>query len=417
MGNEQSKGEDFDDFGTSAGKDGSKKVEYCRMDGKQMADFMAEDGDEDGESLSRVSLVKMAYNGIWSIVMPSGRAPCPRDLHFSAYSKQFQTLFIGYGLRPDGVMLNDVWALDCQTYKWSKLKLTGDEITPRTGAAATMMGNYIVVFGGQDKDGRYRGELHTIDVTTGEVMISTAAGNAPIPRKSAIIGIWKRRLYIWGGNDGKPIKDLNVLDFAQMRWGIVETTIPGRQFPAVAQVGSRLYAYGSGKNRDFIVVDMDLCNVFRQKAYGTIPSSLIIASGMVRVGGYLMNFGGKIKNKWTLVHGCELSRHWWFVFFVSPDGESTSIVDGRISSDGIFMLPRMYGFSACYNQEKREIIACLGHPHKSPPPVSIVKMGDALAVLNLREDMLGMLSMSLHERDEEIEQDDEDYGYDDYDDE
>jgi hypothetical protein len=79
---------------------------------------------------------------------------------------------------------------------------------------------------------------------------------------------------------------------------------------------------------------------------------------------------------------------------VNPDGESTSVCDGRISCDGIFLVPKMQACSVAYNHEKREILAFLGEPQRSPPPVSVVGIGDALAVLNLRQDMMIMFAFS-----------------------
>ena len=370
---------------------------YCRMDGSEMAEFIAEDDFDDGESLKHTELVKMAYNGIWSLKIPHGRAPPPRSKHFTCYSKELGTLFIGYGMRRKGEPLNDVWALDVHELKWAKLKLWGDEIEPRSGACATMMGNHIVVFGGTCRGKRFVSELHTIDVTTGEVSITETRGRQPPPRRGAVMGIWKRRLYIWGGNDGNGISEINVLDFDQMRWGYVDTNVKGRQTPAWTQVGSKIYVYGCGKSRGFIIVDMDKCDAYRSEESGSVPNSALAAPGMVRVGNYLIFFGGKLKEKWTFVYACEMTRMWWSVFFVKPDGESTSVVDGKISGDGLFLLPRMWSFSSCYVPEKREVLVTLGCPLRVPPPISVLAVGDALALLNLRQDMMDMFDMDVGE--------------------
>lgn len=372
---------------------------YCRMDGDEMAEFNAEDELDDGEFLKHTQLVKMAYNGIWSLKVPNGRAPIPRSKHFTCYSEELGTLFIGYGHRRKGEFLNDIWALDVHELKWAKLKLWGDQIEPRAGACATMIGNHIVVFGGMAKGKKCFNDLHTIDVTTGEVIITEARGRPPPPRRGAVMGIWKRRLYIWGGNDGKGISEINVLDFDEMRWGYVDTSVKGRQTPAWVQVGSKIYVYGCGTKSGFIIVDMENCDAYRSKECGSIPNSAIAAPGMTRAGNYLIFFGGKYKDKWTLVHACEMTRMWWFVFFVKPDGESTSVIDGRISSDGIFLLPRMWAFSSCYSEEKREIIVTLGCPFRNPPPVSVLAIGDALAVLNLRQDMMDMFALDVGRED------------------
>ena len=402
MGNDASKPEAMSDDGEpSALASVRGSTNYCRMDGAEMAEFIAEDEFEDGDALRHTELVKMAYNGIWSVLIPPGRSPPPRNRHFTAYSKELQTIFIGYGQRHKDTMLNDVWAFDVNEKKWAKLKLTGDPISPRAGAAATMMGNYIVVFGGIDERGRYLADLHTIDVTTGEVIITEARGHQPPPRRGAVMGIWQRRLYIWGGHNGHGIPEINVLDFDSMRWGYVETSVKGRMAAPWVQVRSKIYVYGCSKRNDFVIVDLENCDVYRKMPYGSIPNPCVVAPGMTKVGPYLMFFGGKLKNKWTMVHACDLKRMWWFVFFIKPDGESTSVVDGRISSDGLFLLPRMWSFSACYIEQTREVIVALGHPRRVPPPVSVVSVGDALAVLNLRQDMMDMFTYNVRQEESE----------------
>ena len=39
-------------------------------------------------------------------------------------------------------------------------------------------------------------------------------------------------------------------------------------------------------------------------------------------------------------------------------------------------------------KEKREVLAYLGYPEKDPPPLFIISIGEALAFLNLRDDMI-----------------------------
>ena len=372
------------------------KSTYCRMDGEEIAAFNAEDEFDDGESIKHTELVKMAFNGVWSLRFPKTRGPCPRSKHFTCYSKELGTLFIGYGMRAKGEVLSDVWALDVHDYTWTRLKLTGDRIEPRTGSCAVMMGNHIVVFGGVGVGKRYFADLHTIDITTGEVILTEARGRPPRPRKGAVMGIWKRRLYIWGGNDGEAVDEINVLDFDQMRWGYVNTSVLGRQSAAWTQVGSRIYVYGGSSKRGFVIVDMENCDAYRcEEECGVIPSAALTGPGICRAGDYLVFFGGKHKNGLSMVYACEMKRMWWFVFFVAPDGESTSVVDGKISSDGLFLLPRMWWFSSCYIPEKRQILVTLGCPMKRPPPISILSIGDALAVLNLRQDMMAMFELSV----------------------
>ena len=389
----------YDDLET--GSD-TKSAKYSRIDGERMMAFMADNelADDDGDTMMLANVTKMPYNGYWSIRLPGGKCPVARSGHFTAYSDELRTCFIGYGKRRNGELLNDVWAFDVDDYKWTKLKLTGDNVSPRFGSVATMMGNYIVIFGGEgEQEGEYFSDLHTIDVTTGEVMFTQAKGTQPAKRADPVMAIYRKRLYIWGGYNGNDVSELNVMDFASMKWGIVDTDIPGRPDAAWTVYRQRILLYGGAKTKgtDFICVDMKNCDVTSVLSQGTAPNSLVTNAGMVKAGGYLLFFGGRSKSQYTMVYACELSTLWWFVFFVAPDGETTSLSDGKISPDGVFELPRTHSFSSIYDPYKREVLAFLGHPHKNPTPIFVLQVGQALSFLNLREDMMAMLELSLND--------------------
>jgi hypothetical protein len=93
------------------------------------------------------------------------------------------------------------------------------------------------------------------------------------------------------------------------------------------------------------------------------------------------------------MYACDVTRMWWFVFHIMPDGETVSLADGSVSQLGLFMLPRIHSCAICYAEEKRQIVAFLGYPEKDPPPLFVVSCGEALGVINLRDDMLSALKM------------------------
>jgi hypothetical protein len=117
-----------------------------------------------------------------------------------------------------------------------------------------------------------------------------------------------------------------------------------------------------------------------------------MGAGMVAVGQYLVFVGGRGNSNWTSMHACDVERMWWLVFHVMPDGATVSAADGAIKPLSLFMLPRIHSCAMCYVQEERKIVAFLGHPEKDPPPIFVVACGQALAITNLREDMLAMFA-------------------------
>lgn len=376
--------------------DSPVQTSYIRTDSEQAILFDEDNNmleDEEG-SMVQTSLVAMPFTGIWSMKMPAGKSPIPRTGQFCAYSSEYQTIFIGYGKKRTGEYLDDVWALNTESLTWSKLKLTGTTVSPREGAVATMMGNYIVVFGGYS--GNYFADLHTIDITTGEVMMTDTKGHLPQPRAGGIMAIHKKKLFIWGGENGEGISDLSILEFASLRWTRVQTNVKGVVHAPWCVVDSRIFAYGASKKGGFVIIDMENCGVFESSGSGYCPPSQTLDAGMIRAGNYILYFGGNSKKKWTMCYACDIERLYWFIFFVLPDGESTSVQDGRISSEGIYLLPRTYQFSAVYVEERKEIYAILGHPHQKPPPVNTIYIGDAISSLNLRDDMCAMFYFGLN---------------------
>lgn len=98
------------------------------------------------------------------------------------------------------------------------------------------------------------------------------------------------------------------------------------------------------------------------------PHCEIKGAGMVKASDYLFFFGGRSDDEFTKMYVGNVRNSSWFVFY---------------------MLPDTCDFSCSYVPE--QIFAFFGHPHKSPVPIFIVSIGDALAILNDMEDMRSML--------------------------
>ncbi|KAH0786603.1 Kelch motif family protein [Histomonas meleagridis] len=336
------------------------------------------------------NVLKTGFTGIWSVTAANSLGPAPRTGQFYCDDPDNHTVYIGYGITPNEQPLNDFWALDTLTNRWREIKLSGEQISPRSGARACLIGTHVVVFGGYCNP-NYLGELHTIDITTGEVAYVQTQGMPPSPRSSPIVAIGNNKFFVWGGFNGEWPDELNVLDLSTMTWSQIPQQISGRAAVPFVTVDNIVYSYGGSKLGGFLCLNMETNEIKIRECIGASPPSQSSAAGMVQVEKYLFYFGGKANNKWTLMYACDLSKMWWFVFHVMPDGESVSISDGSISDQGLFMLPRIHSFGVCYIKEKRTIMAFLGYPEKDPPPLFSVYIGDAMAVVHLREDMIDVL--------------------------
>ena len=339
------------------------------------------------------NILKTAFTGIWSVYTPHSLGPCPRTGHFFCYDEYRNCTYVGYGFTFENSPLFDLWALDHSTNTWREIKLKGEVLPGRTGARCDLVGTHLVVFGGF-ADKNYYADLHTIDIMTGEVQLVKTSGTPPSERSAAIVTIYDNKFYVWGGFDGQEFpSELNVLDFSNMTWTqYPQKDVTGRTAVPHAVIGNILYSYGGAKSGGMLMINLDTFQVIVKQTTGAEPPGNVMASGMVAVDRYLFFFGGKASSNWTLMYACDTQRLWWFVFHMMPDGETVSIADGTISDMGLFMLPRIHSFAVSYIRNTRQIVACLGHPEKDPPPLFIVSIGDALGVIHMREDMRDLLA-------------------------
>lgn len=398
MGNTVSDNKDESKYFSSS-DDEDKNIQrgnakFVKMGLENEGHFLDSDSNDDECSSSQNVILprQTADDGIWSIVLPPNKGPSPRTGHFFVYCSDYQTIFTGYGIKRSGQLLNDIWALSTVDFSWHKLRLKGDTISPRQGSTAIMMDNYIVVFGGADEKHHYM-DLHTIDVTTGELLIAETGGQVPPAQKGAALGIYRRKLFVWGGCDAEETFDnLYILDFDTMNWTLIRCSIDVGDSFAFASTRHHIYCYGSSKSQSLTVVDMPKQKVYLQELYCQPPPAAVKGAGMVRAGDYLFFFGGHIDQLYTKMYIGHIKKRKWFIFYVSPDGESTSMADGKMSGEGYFLLPDVSDFACAYVPENRQILAFFGHPHKAPVPIFVVSIGNALSKLNFREDMCAMLS-------------------------
>ncbi|KAH0786797.1 Kelch motif family protein [Histomonas meleagridis] len=339
-----------------------------------------------------VNLIDTPFAGIWSVKVPDSIAPRPRSGHFTYYDEPNHTVYIGYGSF-NSQLFNDLWAFDTLNDTWRKIPLTGDEISCRSGTRASFYSNHLILFGGYCEPD-YFGDLHTIDVNTGERRLLATNGIPPSPRSSPIVAVYKNKLFVWGGFNQEWPSELNILDLDTLTWTNIDQLIHGRTAVPWVLDGNILYSFGGSKVGTMFCLDMETNEITMKQTTGSAPTSSIMGAGMVRVEHYVFFFGGRSNNnQYTLVYACDLNKMWWFVFHIMPDGKTVSIQDGVISQkSGRFMLPRIHSFSVCYIKEKREILSFLGYPENDPPQLNVINIAESMSFIHLREDMVSVLN-------------------------
>lgn len=338
--------------------------------------------DMDMSKLSvQKDLTKMPYNGYWCVKTSVGRNhPENRTGQFTAQFNS-EIVFTGLGKSQQGELLSDIWQLNIKTNAWTKFE-TKTKIDGRFGSSATMMGDLIVIYGGSN--GRNNlSDLISVNIKDGSVSFIETKGQKPPPLSFAPIAINKKQLFLFAGNEG-----LFILNLENLQWRIISSFYRARKdFPWYYHKGI-IYALPEGEEykSKFLLIDTNDEKVCLSPEWtGSFPplkdpNPLIVISGE-----YLFYFGGV---KESYVYACHLETNWWFVFFIIPDIYTTTYAQGKFSSDGLFKIPVLHSNSIVYDKKTREIVMFLGYPFDHLSLIYYIKIGEeALPFCNLREDM------------------------------
>lgn len=332
-------------------------------------------------------IIHTAFNGIWSVVTPEHISPQSRSGHFTVVDEENQIAYIGYGTSSNGEPLCDFWAFDLSTYTWRNIKLVGNGASPRNGARAVLFNNKIYIFGGFFS-GAYTNELQSIDIQTGTVTVLETKGDVPERRSVAIMGLYNGKIFVWGGYNGQWLNSIHILDINTMVWSTIPTNEKGRSGVPSVVVDYNLISYGGSHTDGLFTINMADPKIKIVPTTGFAPQSEVMNAGMVRANNLVFFFGGKDKNSnYTILYALDYDKKWWFIFHVKPDGESVTMLDGNVSDNGIFMLPRIHSFGVAYSKVHRTIVAFLGLPYSDPPNLFLISIGEALGFINLRNDM------------------------------
>ena len=336
-------------------------------------------------------IVSKGFAATWSMVVPQCMTPLPRSSHFWVHVQDRDIAIAGYGIGSNDVLQNDVWKLDLKARIWSRIEVNGVKISPRNGTTAVLLGSAICLFGGFN--GRdYLSEFHVIDTNTWTVSVPQLNGHGPSGRIGHVMAAHGNKILVWGGYNGDWLSDLWILDTETRTWRRIKTSVKGRTSATWANSGDDLYIYGAAKTDGLLRYSWTREVLEVVKTTGNGPSPEVSQAAMVAIDRYLLFFGGKLEQKkYSLMYGYDTLLQWWFVFHVLPDGNSTTISDGFIEKNGLFMVPRIWSASICYRAAQREVVLFLGAPFLEPPNLGLVHVGDAISILHQRMDMLDVI--------------------------
>lgn len=149
-----------------------------------------------------------------------GTPPGPCNMHSADYipNKNEIYLFRGGNGRE---YLNDLHALDCDTYTWRQVQTRGEAPQQRANHSSAVLEetNELFIFGGWN--GRERlNDIHILDTETGVWTRPRIGGELPYPRAGMTLTALRGRLYLFGGSgtSSKCFNDLQILDRKEMAW-------------------------------------------------------------------------------------------------------------------------------------------------------------------------------------------------------
>lgn len=133
-----------------------------------------------------------------------------------------QTVLIAGGHTKDASTTFEIYSLDTATGAWSKLEPSGTKPSARGGHTATLLGQQLFVFGGEDRSRRALSDLHVLDLKTMTWSSPATTGAAPAARTGHAAAALGDMLFVFGG--GSTIdcfSDLKVLDTRTLVWQAV----------------------------------------------------------------------------------------------------------------------------------------------------------------------------------------------------
>ncbi len=148
--------------------------------------------------------------------------------HVAVWDQQRRRMILFGGQNASYALKNDVYAMQDTTwgyYYWTQLSPAGTPPTPRMGAAAIYdpVGNRMLVFGGLDPSGYYRGDLYQLALAGTPTWSHLTPAGGPTGRygHSAIYDEPHHRMIVFGGSDslsGAYDNDVWALNLPAATW-------------------------------------------------------------------------------------------------------------------------------------------------------------------------------------------------------
>ncbi|KAK4768371.1 hypothetical protein SAY87_003512 [Trapa incisa] len=158
----------------------------------------------------------------WSILKTYGKPPVSRGCHSVTLIGNTLVIFGGQDARRS--LLNDLHILDLETMTWDEFDSVGNPPSPRSGhSAAVHAERYLLIFGGSSH-ATFFNDLHVLDIQTMEWSKPTQQGDIPSSRAGHAGVTVDENWFIVGGGDNKNgVSQTIVLNMSTLVWSVVAT--------------------------------------------------------------------------------------------------------------------------------------------------------------------------------------------------
>lgn len=346
-------------------------------------------------------LLKTAYRGVWSMEHSMTLGPIARIGQCHVYDEEQDRLIIAYGFTQNGQYLNDMWSYDITTAGWKCI--TNSLLSPRQYPSAVLIGREMYIFGGVQEI-KFYADFHRVNIDTGKVEYIETEGESPCPRTSPMLFVKNNIIYLWSGYDGRAhggvysidIHDIINVDLSQNnyqkpKWHRFQISHTGLPAPAYCAFKDRYFVFGGIDGSPIAQFIPEKGEFDPFPCTGTEPSTELSRPSLIAADEYIFLIGGEANIDFMHIFALDVKRKWWFAFHVRPDNSTLSVADGFVNKLGLFMLPREHSAAVVYSKKKRSIISIMGSRMIEPPPIFKIDLGEALASVHLRSDMIEML--------------------------
>jgi hypothetical protein len=119
--------------------------------------------------------------GTWDKILPIGDIPSKRNHHSAIGFEDSMYIFGGHGWNGiSNVFYNDVYEFKLSNQKWIKIEAKGDIPLKRYDHSSVIFKKFMYIFGGEDKT--FMNDLVRLNLTTFEWQLIEPVGDVPTKR-------------------------------------------------------------------------------------------------------------------------------------------------------------------------------------------------------------------------------------------